>query len=279
MPQKNTTTASLPKWGPLMSNALNEILEKLSAMHDLAGLGTIIEAIRSTYDVDHVYYYAVSLGLNIPAFRDTRGGGLAENAGIWQRDGRSMAAISYSPDWIVRYIEANYEAIDPVMLGAVNSFAPLDWAELNWSENGRRVVFQEAHDFGIGNQGYTVPVRGPNGQFAIFTVNKTCPAASWAKLIEEHRQDFMLLAHFVHQHALKLSGEGAAHTTRALSARERDAVRLIAEGLSRGQAADRLGISENTFRVYIDSARHKLGALNIPHAIALAAHRGLITPQ
>lgn len=266
-------------WGRLMSNALNEILVKLSTMDDLAGLGSIIEAIRATYDVDHVYYYAVSLGLNVPAFRDTRGGGLAENAGIWQRDGRSMAAISYQPDWIVRYVEANFEAVDPVMVGAASSFAPIDWSELNWAENGRRQVFQEAHDFGVGNQGYTVPVRGPNGQFAIFTVNKTCPPSTWTTLIEEYRTDFMLLAHFVHQQALRLSGEGEPHTTRSLSARERDAIRLIADGLSRGQAADRLGISENTFRVYIDSARHKLGALNIPHAVALAAHRGLISPQ
>jgi DNA-binding CsgD family transcriptional regulator len=49
--------------------------------------------------------------------------------------------------------------------------------------------------------------------------------------------------------------------------------------VSRARAADRLGISENTFRVYVDSARHKLGALNVPHAIALAAYRGVMTPQ
>jgi DNA-binding CsgD family transcriptional regulator len=38
-----------------------------------------------------------------------------------------------------------------------------------------------------------------------------------------------------------------------------------------------MNISENTLRVYIDSARHKLGALNIPHAVALGVSRGLIS--
>ena len=89
----------------------------------------------------------------------------------------------------------------------------------------------------------------------------------------------MLLAHYTHQQALRLAGAEAEMLARPLSLRERDAMRLLADGKSRAQAADVLGISENTLRVYIDSARHKLGALNIPHAIALAAYRGVITPQ
>ncbi|MEM7269110.1 MAG: helix-turn-helix transcriptional regulator [Pseudomonadota bacterium] len=123
-------------------------------------------------------------------------------------------------------------------------------------------------------------MHGPGGQFAIFTINKTCSKSRWAMLMAEHRSDFLLLAHYTHQQAIKLAMNGAnPEQTRSLSARERDAIRLIADGLSRGQAAAHLGISENTFRVYIDSARHKLGALNIPHAIALAAYKGVITPQ
>lgn len=262
-----------------MSNALNDIVQKLSCTPDLSGLGDVVEAIRATYDVDHVYYYAVSLGLDRPVFHDTAGGGMAQDAGIWRRDGRSLAAISYTPEWIHRYFEARYDTVDPVMRESANAFAPIDWATLDWSENGARRFFQEAYDSGVGNQGYTVPVRGPNGQFALFTVNKTCGAASWAKLIEESKTDFMLLAHYTHQQALKLTGEALAQQQdRSLSARERDAVQLIAKGLSRGQAAAKLGISENTFRVYIDSARHKLGALNIPHAVALATFKGVITP-
>ena len=42
--------------------------------------------------------------------------------------------------------------------------------------------------------------------------------------------------------------------------------------------ADALQISENTLRAYIDSARHKLGALNVTHAVALALARGIIVP-
>ena len=40
--------------------------------------------------------------------------------------------------------------------------------------------------------------------------------------------------------------------------------------------AEKLGISEHTLRVYIESARFKLGALNTTHAVARAMIRGMI---
>lgn len=251
----------------------------MSSIPDLSGLGGIIEAIRSAYAVDHVYYYAVSLGADVPSFREAYGGALTRDSGIWRREGRSIGALSYSPEWIQRYFEAGYDAIDPVMRSAGLQFAPVDWGKLDWTDAPSRKFFGEAYEFGVGNQGYTVPVRGPNGQFAVFAVTKSCGDEEWARLITEFGKDFMLLAHYTHQQALRLAGAEAKQAARPLSLRERDAMRLLADGRSRAQAADQLGISENTLRVYIDSARHKLGGLNVPHAIALAAYRGVISPQ
>lgn len=255
------------------------ILERLSSLPELASFGDTIEAVRAAYDVDHVYYYAISMGLQARSRRD-RNIALPEAQGELRLSGRQLAVMSYSPEWLDRYLEAKFAEIDPVLAGASASFDPVDWGELDWSTVARANFREEANAFGVGNQGYTVPVRGPSGQFAIFTINKSCSRESWERLLAECRTDFLLLGHFVHQHVLRLSGAEAeeAASPRPLSQREREVVRLIACGLSRGQAADRLGISENTFRVYIDSARHKLGALNIPHAIALAVHRGIVPP-
>jgi DNA-binding CsgD family transcriptional regulator len=61
-----------------------------------------------------------------------------------------------------------------------------------------------------------------------------------------------------------------------LSPRERDVLTMIAAGRTRAQIADALKISESTLRVYIDSARHKLGALNAFHAVAIAMKTGAI---
>ena len=122
-------------------------------------------------------------------------------------------------------------------------------------------------------------VRGPHGQFALFSVTKACRDDEWAKLIASYSRDFVLLAQFAHQQALRFAESTPEPQDRPLSGRERDALLLLSDGSSRAQAADSLGISENTLRVYIDSARHKLGALNVPHAIAIAAYRGVLVPQ
>ena len=195
------------------------------------------------------------------------------------RGGRAIGAVSYPSEWVKRYFEMNYASLDPVHIAAESQFAPLDWARLDWSGASQRRFFQEAYDHGVGNQGYTVPIRGPNGQFAIFTITKACRDDVWTRLITSFSKDFVLIAHYMHQQALSLAGSEAQMTERPLSTRERDALRLLADGSSRAQAAEFLGISENTLRVYIDSARHKLGALNVPHAIALAAYKGVIVPQ
>ena len=262
-----------------MSNRINELLTKLQTLPDLGSFGAIIDAVRDIYDVDHVCYYARSLGLDVRKRDGYFVGSLPDVGGHLRYGGRMVAAMSYPEEWMERYIEANFFNTDPVLLEALGRFEPLDWAELNWDNANRHGFMDEAADFGLGNQGYTVPVRGPAGQFAVFNINKTCSADTWAKYLADYRTDMMLLAHFTHQQVLKIAGEEHMHRTRPLSNRERDAVRLIADGLSRGQAAEKLGISENTFRVYIDSARHKLCALNIPHAVALAAHRGIIPPS
>lgn len=261
-----------------MSERLNTILELLTELPSLGSYADIIEAVRATYDVDHVTYYAVSLGLDA---RDRQGASVEEFSdieGVILRTGRKLAALSFSPDWLKWYTEAGFHESDPVLLNSAASFDPVDWADIDWSRADRQVFKNEASEFGVGDQGYTIPVRGPGGQLALFTINKQCNQETWHRLLAAHRTDFLLLAHFTHQRMLRLAGLEHTHPTRPLSNRERDAMRLIADGLSRGRASEKLGISENTFRVYIDSARHKLGALNIPHAIALAAHRGLIPP-
>jgi DNA-binding CsgD family transcriptional regulator len=67
-----------------------------------------------------------------------------------------------------------------------------------------------------------------------------------------------------------------AHKT-LLSARELDVLRGLSIGKNRAKIAAELGVSENTVRVYIDTARHKLGAVNTSHAIAVSISKGILT--
>ncbi len=61
-----------------------------------------------------------------------------------------------------------------------------------------------------------------------------------------------------------------------LSEREREVLRLVAEGLSNKEIGRRLSISERTARFHVTSILNKLGASTRAQAVALATQRGLL---
>jgi DNA-binding CsgD family transcriptional regulator len=203
--------------------------------------------------------------------------GIAHVVYHWtDQKGDQFGAGTYTPEWAVHYIQQGYLRIDPVVSGCFQRFHPVDWRDLDWSGRAQRAFLGEAIDAGVGTQGLSVPIRGPNGQFAIFTASTEEADPSWTRFGSERLRDLILVSHFFNQKALEIR-QGTDHAALLkLSPREIDALTLLAVGYSRGQAAEKLGISEHTLRVYIESARSKLGGANTTHTIAKALTLGLI---
>jgi len=61
-----------------------------------------------------------------------------------------------------------------------------------------------------------------------------------------------------------------------LTPREREVIRLISEGLSNKQIAQRLGIAERTAKFHVRQIMSKLGADNRAQAVALATRRRML---
>jgi DNA-binding CsgD family transcriptional regulator len=163
-----------------------------------------------------------------------------------------------------------------VVTGCFQRFHPVEWKQLDWTGKAQKSFLAEALDAGVGTQGISVPIRGPNGQFALFTATSEDDDACWEAFSRERMRDLILVAHFFNQKALEIR-QGTDHASLLkLSPREIDALTMLAIGYNRAQAADRLSISEHTLRVYIESARSKLGAANTTHAVAKALILGLI---
>lgn len=173
-------------------------------------------------------------------------------------------------------MERDYLRLDPVVIGCFQRFHPVDWKRLDWSGTRTRAFRADALAHGVGNQGFSVPIRGPAGQFALFTASHSCDDKAWAAFIKAHQRDLILAAHYLNRKALETAKARAPEPTRGLSPRETDALTFLAMGYARGQVADMLSISEHTLRAYIESARFKLGAMNTTHAVARALAEGLI---
>lgn len=72
---------------------------------------------------------------------------------------------------------------------------------------------------------------------------------------------------------------GNAHGPVALTAREAEVLRLIAEGLSNRAIAERLFLSLETVKTHVRSVLTKLGASNRTEAVMMAYESGFINPR
>lgn len=235
-----------------MGRRLETFIDLMQQATTLEELQTLILDLRDLYDVEHLVYHSVNA------------------------KGDQYAVLTYEDPWVDHYIAQHYERIDPVVIGCFQSLGPVDWKELDWSSKSARRFLAEAVDSRVGNQGLSVPIRGPGGQFALFTINDRGSDDSWARYSDEFRRDLILIGHYVNTRAQEIEQGAALNPVQPLSPREIDALTLLAMGYSRAHAADSLKISEHTLRVYIEGARHKLGSANTTHAVASALSRGLI---
>ncbi|MEM1351616.1 MAG: autoinducer binding domain-containing protein [Pseudomonadota bacterium] len=236
----------------LMNVVAERILEELERADTLDKLYRVTFLMRDLYEVKHVVYYWVN------------------------SSGENYGAGTLPVEWAERYVERGYNKIDPVVLGCYNRFDPANWKDLDWSSKTARNFMQDALKHGIGNQGLTIPIRGPVGQYAVLTINHTCEDAAWDAFVRDHKRDLMLIAYEFNKRGLEFEDQEVSAIHGKLSPRELSTLTYLARGLSRNQAAHQMNISEHTLRVYIESSRHKLGALNTTHAVARALNNGLI---
>jgi DNA-binding CsgD family transcriptional regulator len=239
----------------LAEAGLEAVLERLQTTKSIEELHVWIHELRDALGVTHVIYHTANI------------------------KGEQVGAFTYPLEWVRHYIEKDYQATDPVLVASARRFHPLDWKTLDWSAPQARQMMRESQAHGLGNQGWSIPIWGPSGEFAIFTVNHKANDVEWADYTRAHAKDLLLASHLVHQHTKRILNNEVDAPTTDLSPREREVLSRLGLGESRARVADSLHISENTLRAYIDSARHKLGAANVTHAVALATSRGMIVPS
>lgn len=235
-----------------MRPVLQDTLEKLDASQTRMELAESILGLRDLLEVEHIVYHAVN------------------------HEGQQYVAASYSHAWQSFYERENLTRIDPVVLAGHSAYRPINWNTLDWSSKQARKMMFDATDAGVGNQGLSLPIHGPNGQFAILTISQCDTDAAWDSTIRRIGEDLVYLSHAINSKALLLHGSEASGPVANLSPREVAALTRLASGMNRAQAAEALGISEHTLRVYVEGARLKLGAQNTIHAVARAISFGLI---
>lgn len=186
--------------------------------------------------------------------------------------GRIMSG--YPAEWVERYMNGNYAAVDPVVQAARVLHDPFAWNEMPADLLGPRQIahMREAADFGIAD-GLAVPVRSP-GVLGVFALLADGSRTDRAEALHLRRDSATALALGVHEHARRLFRQQPGAPS--LTARERECVQWLAVGKSGPEIGDILGISELTVTQHLKSAMRKLGVYNRVHLAVKAVTLGLV---
>ncbi len=179
-------------------------------------------------------------------------------------------------DWLAHYDSERYEEIDPMADWLVHNRLPFEWDKVTGamvlSKRQKRLLedIREASLF----DGVTVPIHGPFGQVNGVSFMRGKPRGVSASDLHIGR----VLAVQFHQAYTALEDAGDTLAGSALTARERDVLLRVVEGLNNAQAAERLGISEHSVKFHVQNVCKKLGVNSRVAAVVKAIRMGLIVP-
>lgn len=182
---------------------------------------------------------------------------------------------TYPHSWLGRYLERQYQDIDPVITEGFQREEPFFWSDLPIENAAHEEFFSDASEHGAGADGYSIPLTDRAMRRAMFTVTGNLTGKDWRDKIETERNTLSQIADILHRKAVLHvygSEEGPS-----LSPREIECLYWTAKGKDGPTVADILSISEHTVRDYLKSARHKLGCHTIAQTIHEATKRRLIS--
>ena len=119
-----------------MLEAFIDRMENADSRDDLQELTFLL---RDHYGIAHIVYHWVN------------------------SDGEQYGAGTYPQEWAEHYVKQGYLRIDPVIQGCFQRFHPVEWKRLDWTTKAAKKLRAEASEYGLGNQGYSIPLRGPSG--------------------------------------------------------------------------------------------------------------------
>lgn len=235
---------------------LSNSVTTLRAGNHRQDLRPALQELRDRYGLSHMTYLVVY------------GGG---KSGLYP-----YYCTTYPDSWTQIYFDRRYYDIDPVVDIVRWGLLPIDWSSLDRQPAQVDSFFREARSHGIGPRGLTIPIRGRNGERSLFSVTSDLPKRDWLRLRASGIHELHILSQYFHEAAFSAGGLRQNFRYRNLSKRESQCLQLLAKGRISKQIAADLGISQDAVKLYLRSARLKLGAATSHQAVGRATFLELI---
>lgn len=186
-----------------------------------------------------------------------------------------VVLATYAPDWVQHYLDENYALIDPAIVEGMQGISPFDWSERRSNSKRIKQFFGEAGEFGVNHNGLSIPIRGPHGDKAVFSVNCDLSDKEWQNFKIERQAHLLMLAGWYHENFVQIAGDVEIRRI-SLAPREREVLVWASHGKTAWETGQILGISGRTVEFYLNLAMNKLRVFNKQEAIRKGVKLGLI---
>ncbi len=231
---------------------LSKTISEITKARTIARLARHCQAGLSKTGVNHVTYGVVKPGMPFS---------------------QAIVSSTYPKEWQERYIERSYASLDPVFVSCRHSVLPVNWLQVRAPSVESGQILQEAIDYGVGRTGLSIPVRGPDGTFAIASFSSE---DLYQHIFQDVKFQAALVLISFHLHAQASMILGFSEFKSALTPRETEIVALIGSGKTVKEVGQILNLSISTIRFHLDNCRNKLGAGTIRGAVVKAVSMGLV---
>jgi len=181
---------------------------------------------------------------------------------------------NYPEEWLQRYKAQEYVLHDPVYQLATTNFHPFSWKEITDRrlKTEVRLIMDEATDFGLhSGLGFPVILTG-RVRFGL-AISSAEPAA-------RIDNDAVSVLDYATKHLtttyLNIAGFNSSIPPNLLSVREREVLLRVAQGLTKQDIAEKIGVSYSSIKRYCESIFRKLDVNNLPSAVAVALRNDYI---
>jgi LuxR family transcriptional regulator, quorum-sensing system regulator CviR len=186
-------------------------------------------------------------------------------------------------EWLVIYDRCSYVEVDPRIQTLLAATLSIVWDQRSF--RGKSVEVDEFLDTGLSyglGSGVAVGFVDRKGHGATVTFNSEVGSLDPTRkaAILHNMGDILLFAHFFEEmFAATIIEQNIPPRSRGapLSARERECLKLAANGQTGDDIAGKLGITARTVQYHFDSIRSKLGANSRQEAVAKAVQAGIVT--
>jgi len=189
-----------------------------------------------------------------------------------RRADQPLLSAAHAASWRKSFAQAARVDVEPVLRAGLGGIAPVDWRVLDRDDPIVRKLLGEALDLDVGGDGVSIPLSGRKGEYALFS------ACLDDSPLTRPRHELMrrIMAMSAILHAKVRDACVAERLDVALSGRELACLRLKAAGKSDDEIGHGLGVSSNAARLWLETARARLNAATVSHAVEEACRMGLI---